>query len=124
MSDQVLIALIVGLPLIIAAVGNLYVSIKASALTARTAEIATATAAKLDSVHREVNGKMTQLLETKGAASMAEGEAIGREKATAERQIRVAEAERVEDRVADKLTVIEQAVKDHDEWERGTKKQQ
>lgn len=59
-------------------------------------------AAKLDEVHGQMNGMKTDLMRATGAEAQAVGEAIGREKATAERQSRVVEAERVEDRATEK----------------------
>ena len=101
-TDPVLIALIVGLPLIITAVGNLIVALLNRKQSLKNTELAVGAANKLDIVHGQINGKMEQLLKTTGAEERAVGEAIGRGKELAERQGRVVEAERVEDRAADK----------------------
>lgn len=62
------------------------------------------TASKLDVVHNQINGMKDELVRATGAEQRLVGEATGREKAIAERQERVVEAERVEDRKEDKVT--------------------
>lgn len=91
MSDTVILALIVGLPLIITSLSNLITSVRNARQVAKVVD-------KLDVVHDQMNGMKTELIRATGAEAQAVGEAIGREKATAERQVRVVEAERVEDR--------------------------
>lgn len=97
MSDQVLIALIVGLPLIITSVGSFVLSYLSRNISAKTAY-------RLEEVHSQINGKMEELLRARGAEERAAGEAVGREKAITERQDRITEAERVEDRKENKTT--------------------
>jgi hypothetical protein len=102
MSDTVILALIVGLPLIITAISNLIVAVSARKQSTKNTEIALATASKLDEVHGQINGKMEQLIKATGAEEHAAGVAEGREKSIAERAGRVAEEERVEDRAVEK----------------------
>lgn len=79
------------------------------------------TAERLETVHQDVNGKMQQLIEARQAESRAAGETEGRQKAIDEQAARLTIKEQGEDRVADKLAVIEQTVLDHDKWEREKK---
>lgn len=87
MTDAVQIALIVGVPATITALGSLVVSVL--------------NRNKLTEVHTDMNGKLTALLDAHGLAEHAKGVAEGRAQAVIEKQDRTAEAERVEDR-ADK----------------------
>ena len=60
-------------------------------------------ATKLEMVHTDVNGKMKALLVATAASERAVGEAEGRQHSLDEKAGRVAEQERVEDRIAEKL---------------------
>jgi hypothetical protein len=79
------------------------------------------TAAKLETVHQDVNGKMQQLIEARQAESMAAGETQGRQKAIDEEAARLTVANEVADRLAAKLAAIEEKVAEHDKWERERK---
>jgi uncharacterized protein YoxC len=97
MSDrtQIILALIVGLPLIITAISNLVIAILSRRQVGAVVE-------KLDTVHGQIDGMKDQLVATTRAEGQAAGEAIGREKAIEEKAARTAEAERVEDRALEK----------------------
>lgn len=103
MSEAIVIALIISAPTFITALGSLFVSLRNGRQALKTAE-------KLEVVHNDVNGKMQALLEATGAKERAAGLAEGRQAGISERADRVAESERVEDRVAEHLAKIEDTV--------------
>jgi hypothetical protein len=66
---------------------------------------------KLKQLHLEINSRLTELIKASGAEKLAEGIKEGRQAGADERQSRVAESERVEDRVtAEKERVEDRAV--------------
>ena len=88
MTDAVQIALIVAVPSTLTALGSLIVSVL--------------NRNKLTAVHTDMNGKLTALLNAHGLAEHAKGVAEGRQMGIDERQTRVTESERVEDRAEQK----------------------
>lgn len=89
MTDGVQIAVIVAVPPTIAALASLIISLR--------------NGSKLSAVHFDMNGKLAALMAAHGLAERAKGVAEGRQMGIDERQTRVAESERVEDRAEDKL---------------------
>jgi len=88
MTDAVQIALIVAIPPTIVAVGGLVVSL----LNRKQGQ----------KIEFKVDGKMDELLSLTRSGAHAEGIAEGREIGVVEKQARVTEAERVEDRADQK----------------------
>jgi len=89
MTDAVQAALIVSIAPTLVATGSLIASIK--------------NRSKLNALHIDLNSRLTELLKAHGASERAEGVLEGRQMSVTERQDRVAESERVEDRADDRL---------------------
>lgn len=86
MSDAVKIALIISIAPTLTAAASLVVSLR--------------NRARLEGLHKDLNSRLTELLNARGASERAMGVSEGRAQGVAERAGRVAEEERVEDRVA------------------------
>ena len=102
MSDE-LLKTIASIATLLTVLVGLWVSMQNRRMAKKITTVATQTAEKLDTVHQDVNGKMTALLAVTGASERAAGIVEGRQAGISERADRVAEEERVEDRTVDKL---------------------